>query len=85
MILVIDSSLLGIGHTPDMMEMLVCLGVIDEELSVLAVPARLFARNPDQRPDGFGLVEDCVHLFEGAVRGFGVEEVDDGEDEGITI
>lgn len=85
MILVTYSSLLGISHTTDMMEMLVCLRVVDEKLSVLAVPARLVARNPDQRPDGFGLVEDCVHFFEGAVCGFGVEEVDDGEDEGVTM
>ena len=86
MILVANSSpLLRISHTTDMLEMLICLRVVDEQLSILAIPAGLLARNSDNGPDGFGLVEDCVHFFEGAVGCFGVEEVDDGEDEGVAI
>lgn len=86
MILIANSSpLLRISHTTDMLEMLVCLRVVDEQFSILAIPTGLFARNPDNGPDGFGLVEDCVHFFEGAVGCFGVEEVDHGEDEGVTI
>lgn len=85
MVLVANSPLLDISHTTGMMEMLVCLRVVDEQFSVLAIPTRLVARNPDEGPDGFGLVEDSVHFFEGAVCGFWVEEVDDGEDEGVTV
>lgn len=86
MILVANSSpLLRISHATDMMEMFVRLRVVDKQLSILAVATGLFARNPDNGPDGFGLVEDCVHFFEGAVGCFGVEEIDDWEDEGIAI
>lgn len=85
LILVADSPLLHISYATNMMEMLVCLGVIDEQFSILAVATGFLARNPDNRPDGFGLVEDCVHFFQRAVGGFRVEEVDHGEDEGVTI
>lgn len=81
----VANALLHISDTTDVMEVLVCLGIVDEQLSILAVASRLVACNPHQRPDGFGLVEDCVHFFQGAIRCFGVEEVDDGEDKGVTI
>ena len=77
--------LLCICRAAEMLEMLVCLGVVDEQLAILAVAAWFLARNPDNGPDGFGLVEDCVHFFERAVGCFRVEEVDDGEDEGVTF
>lgn len=66
-------------------EVLVGLGVVDEQFTVLAVATGLVARNLDQTPYGLGLAEDGVHFFQGAVRGFGVEQVDDGEDEGVAI
>lgn len=58
----------------------------DEELSVLAVLVRL---NLCLADDGKGalpagdLVEDDVHLLEGSEGGFGVEEVDGGDHDGV--
>lgn len=40
-------------------------------------------RNTDDVEDRCCFGEDGVHLFEGAVGGFGVEEVDYGDYEGI--
>ena len=58
--------------------------VLDEHLSFLAISLRRFLGNSDDIEDGCGLAEDGVHLLQGAVGGFGVEEVDDGEHEGVT-
>lgn len=66
-------------------EVLVGLGVADEQLTVLAVAAGLVARNLDQAPDRLGLAKDDVHFFQRPVGGFGVEQVDDGEDEGVAV
>lgn len=86
MIFIADiNTLLRISDSANMMEMLVRLGVVDEQLSILAVAEWFVARNLHQSPDGFGLVEDCVHFFEGAVCCFRVEVVDHGEDEGVAI
>ena len=65
------------------------LGLIvrDQQLAVLAVAARLVVRDLDDGEPARGTVcfaEDGVHFFEGAVGGFGVEEVGYGNDEGIT-
>ena len=63
---------------------LVRLLVVDEQLAVLAVAARLVARDLDDGEDGVALVEDGVHFLERAVGGFGVEEVDDRVDGSVT-
>jgi hypothetical protein len=39
----------------------------------------------DDVEDAGCFAEDAVHFFEGAVSRLGVEEVDDGEDEGVAI
>ena len=59
--------------------------VLDEQLSILAVAVRLFLRNLDNREDGVAFGENGIHLFEGAIRGFRVEEVDGWDDEGIAV
>lgn len=59
--------------------------VVDKEFAVFAVAARFRVRDADNGEDGRRLEEDAVHLFEGAVGGFWVEEVDDGEDEGVAV
>lgn len=64
--------------------MLLGVLIVDEKLAVLAVAMGLVAGDRDQVEDAVRLVEDRVHLFQGAVGGFGVEEVDDGEDDCIA-
>ena len=61
------------------------LFVIDEQFSLLTIPSRLIARDFDKGEVGAAFAEDGVHFFQGAVGGFGVEEVDDGEDEGVAV
>lgn len=65
--------------------MLVRVLVVDQQLPFLTVPPRLVAGDLHQGEVGAAFAEDGVHLFEGAVGGFGVEEVDDGEYEGIAV
>ena len=50
---------------------------------MLIIPMGLPPGDPDGVEDGTALPEDDVHLLEAAVGGFGVEEVDGGEDEGV--
>lgn len=65
--------------------MLLPLFVIDERFSLLAVPSRLLAGCLHQGEVGAAVAEDGVHFFQGAVCGFGVEEVDDGDYEGVAV
>ena len=58
--------------------------VIDDGIAELVVAAGFFAGDANDGKDGFGFAENRVHFFEGTVGGFGVEEVDDGEDEGVA-
>ncbi len=60
------------------------LGVLNEQLAILAIPTGLILGLLDAVPDGRGLVADGVHLLEGAVSRLGIEEVDDGDDEGVA-
>lgn len=55
-----------------------------EELAFLAVHVWFVAGGADEIEDAGGFAEDAVHFFEGAAGGFGVEEVGDGEDEGVA-
>lgn len=61
--------------------------IINKQLTILAIPSRLVPCNShDVEPAGqsaFGLAEDVVDFLEGAVGGFRVEEVDDGENESV--
>jgi hypothetical protein len=66
-------------------EVFVGLGVVDEQFTVLAVATGFVGGNLDHVPDRGGLAEDGVHFFQRPVGGFRVEEVDDGEDEGVAI
>lgn len=59
--------------------------VVDQELAVLAVAVGLVPGDTDHREDRVRLGEDGVHFLEGAVGCFGVEEVDDGEDDRVTV
>ena len=64
--------------------MLLRLLVIDEKLSLLTIPSRFIAGDFHDGEVGAAFVEDAVHFFQGAVCGFGVEEVDGGEYEGVA-
>ena len=50
---------------------------------MLIVHEGLLDRDGDHVEDVCGLLEDQVHLFEGAVARLGEEEVDGGEDKGV--
>jgi hypothetical protein len=69
----------------DATHMLLRLVVVDKQLSVLAVAAGFFTSSLDDGEDRVGLAENGVHLLQGAVGGFGVEEVDDGDDESVAV
>lgn len=73
--------LIGVAGTT---QVLLSVLVVDEELALLAVAVGLVAGNGDQVEHVVGLVEDCVHFLQRAVGGFGVEEIDDREDEGVA-
>jgi hypothetical protein len=65
-------------------KVLLTLIVVDEDLTVLTVAAGFLFRGLDDGEDVAGLLEDGVHFLEGAVGGFGVEEVDHGDYEGVS-
>lgn len=56
-----------------------------EQFTVGAVHVRLVPGEFDHVEDAGGLVEDAVHLFQRTIGGLGEEEVDDGDDEGVTV
>lgn len=60
------------------------LVVVDEQLSVLSVAARLLASVLYDVENGGCLAENGVHFLQGAVGGFRVEKVDHGDDEGVS-
>jgi hypothetical protein len=65
--------------------MLLRVLVINEELAVLAESVGLVAGDGDDVENAGTLLEDSVHLFEGSVGCFRVEEVDHWKDEGVAI
>lgn len=61
--------------------------IIDKDLAMLSVSARLNVGSIDNGEPALearGLPEDNVHFFERTVRRFRVEQVNDGEDEGVA-
>lgn len=81
--LVGDNALFA-GNMTSTAQVIFRLSVIDEQLTILAVAARLISCNLDKVPNRCGLVEDVVHLLQRTVGGLRVEEVDDGEDKSVT-
>ena len=65
--------------------MLSRLLVLNQHFPLLTVPPRLLFRDTYDVEDGRRLAEDGVHLLEGTVGRLGVEEVDDGEEEGVAV
>ena len=65
--------------------MLLRLLVVDKKLALLAIPSRFIAGDFHDGEVGAAFVEDAVHFFQGAVCGFGVEEVDGGEYESVAV
>jgi hypothetical protein len=59
--------------------------IIDKKLALLAVAVGLVAGHRYNIEDAGCLMEDRIHLLQGSISGFRVEEVDDGEDECIAI
>ncbi len=64
--------------------MLLRLLIINQQLPFLPVPSRLLSRDLDGREVGVAFAEDAVHFFERTIGGFGVEEVDAGDHEGVA-
>lgn len=58
--------------------------IINQYLPVLTVPQRLVLRRVDYVEPAVCLAEYVVDFFQGAVCCFRVEEVDYGEDEGVS-
>ena len=65
--------------------MLLCFFVVDEQFPLGAIPSRLVAGDLHNGEIGAAFAEDGVHLFEGAVGGFGVEEVDDWDYKSVAV
>ena len=63
------------------------LFIINKQFAVFSISARLdlclFDDGKPALPAG-RFLEDDVHFFERAVGGFGVDEVDNGDDEGVA-
>ena len=58
--------------------------VVDKQLPLLTVASRLIACDFDDGEIAIALAEDTIHFFERAICRLGVEEVDDGYDEGVA-
>ncbi len=65
--------------------MLLGLLIVDQQFSFFAETSWLIAGDFDGGEVGVAFAKDAIHFFEGAVGGFWVEEVDDGEDEGVAV
>ena len=64
--------------------MLLRLLVVDEQFSLLAIPSWFITGDFHDGEVGVAFAEDAIHLFQRAVCGFRVEEVNDWEYEGIA-
>lgn len=60
------------------------LEVLGLEVAVLVVVVGLLEGDFRGVEDACALLEDVVHFLEGAVAGFGEEEIHDREDEGVA-
>lgn len=65
--------------------MLLRLFIINKQFTFLPIPSRLIAGDFHKAEVGAAFAEDAVHFFQGAVGGFGIEDVDDGEYEGVAV
>lgn len=65
------------------LEKLIRLIVRDQQVTMLIIAMRELVRNLDDVERVCCLVEDLIHLFEGAVGGLGEEEPDAGDDGGV--
>lgn len=61
------------------------LQVLRFELTMLIVAVGLLDGDGDGIENVCGLLEDSVHLLQGAIPGFGEEEVHNGEDECVSV
>jgi len=59
--------------------------IINQLLTILTESPRLVMGNLDNSEVGGAFAEDAVHFFKGPTCSFRVEEVHDGEDEGVAI
>lgn len=59
--------------------------IVDQRLALAAKPARFRSSDAHNREARVAFAEDGVHLLEAAAGGFGIEEVDDGDDEGVSV
>ena len=57
--------------------------VIDQHLTILAIPVRFLVGDLHDCKDRVALLEYDVHLLQRAVGGFRVEEIDHGDNEGV--
>jgi hypothetical protein len=76
--------LLLLGNIAGTAKMLLGVLVVDKKLAILSVAVGLVARNRDDVEDTGCLVEDCVHFFQRSVGCLWVEEIYNGEDEGVA-
>jgi hypothetical protein len=79
-----ELALLLLGNIAGTAKMLLGVLVVDKKLAILSVAVGLFARNRDDVEDTGCLVEDCVHFFQRSVGCLWVEEIYNGEDEGVA-
>ena len=56
----------------------------EQKFAIIVITPRFIGRDTYEREYGLGFAKDDIHFLEGAVRGFRVEEVDDGEDKGAV-
>lgn len=61
------------------------LDVLALELSMLVIAVWLLEGNADAVEHIRGLLEDVIHLFEGAVSCLRVEEINGREDAGVSV
>lgn len=80
------SGVLLLGESAGTADSLV-LDVVEgaEQFTVRTVHVRLVAGDADTVEDVGGLVEDAVHLLQRTQGGLGEEEVDGGDDGGVTV
>lgn len=65
--------------------MLLRLIIINQQLSILPKPLGFISSDFDGGEVGVAFAKNGIHFFEGAIGGFGVEEVDDWEDECVSV
>lgn len=63
--------------------MFLCLLIIDQQLPILPISQRLISRRPHHIKPALRLPKDRIDLLQGPIRRLRVEEIHDGEDEGV--